>query len=466
MSEASAKPASPQPPMAGAIAYVEAQVVQAIEAQDEAQLKRIAEGLAQIPWPASQAAARQEGANQPVAVRGAKATPGQPHLAILVPSKGRPQALEALVARLQALTLHLGQVTLVVLVGEDDHPSRSFLEAYDPGETGLRLCPLIGEDPPSQGARFERMRAAAQPWATHYLIASDKLNILTPAWDQLLWESIAKQPDPYVLNCFLDSVNQGRFGAFYVMSEAWCQALGRIATDRYPFWYEDAWMNELGQLLGRRVFLDVNVHFETGTTHAMFHLPFWARYHHLLAEEREAWATKLLAQMGLPPEAIAERQAEWAAQREATAMDEADWEAQREQLNEMERLQSGRAQKAQPLPAPEDPYWAMERAARWELLRQVAEEGPKRPWAYSLARFGCVAWGLPGWEGLQKAWAKAQGGPQEGHWVEKMLARYPLWPQGHAAAIAFMRGHGEEAKALAFEAEAREWLPKVPSWQA
>lgn len=284
------------------------------------------------------------------------------HLAILVPTRGRPEALRSLFESIEGQITRPDLVTLWIYGDEGDTATQTFVAAWQAEARPLQVKALFEKDVPTQGARYNRLRENMSPKADIYLIGSDKMHIRTPGWDEVVRRSYRAIPDRLQM-CFLrDNINKGNFGAFPIVSEAWAQCTGRLTTGYFPFWYDDTWLNDVGHRLGRWRVLPIEMDMAQGSTQRMVHLRFWERFYWACADERDAEA-RALARLIHQHDPVALELALALSANDPQREGPPDWPLRDSDLESLEHTSSARLKGPQPVPPPEDPYWEVESQA-------------------------------------------------------------------------------------------------------
>ena len=83
----------------------------------------------------------------------------------------------------------------------------------------------------------------------------------------------------------------------------WLETLQQIFPGHFPYWYDDRWVHQIGEMAGCYIRLPIVMPpiRGKGRTRRMRDLPFWARFFQLCLDERKASARKLIDAMNLTP---------------------------------------------------------------------------------------------------------------------------------------------------------------------
>lgn len=388
-------------------------------------------------------------------------------IAVLVPTRNRPDDLRRLHANLSTTCLRPEWVALWVFADPADEATASVLQEL--GELGgpLAIRPFLEADPDTHGARYNRMWQQGAGQADVYLIASDKSLLRTPAWDEVIRQA-HRGGDGYGFFFLRDSVNQGRFGAFPVLAEPWAQALGALMTEHFPFWFDDTWLNDVAQLVGRWRPLPIEMEMVTGPTQRMFQLRFWDHFYEACQGDRLAQAKALLACMHPDdPEALASAVAQAELLVAHSRRSEAQWAGRHEQLLGLEENFAARRLGPQPLPPPEDSYWRVEARAVALLQAKLAQAEAQGAAAEAQALRTALSYSEGAHQEALKALEAAlqAGGLGALATWQAHLERFPFRPEGFALTWAHLQSTGQREALASLGAFARQRFPQWGPWQ-
>jgi len=93
-----------------------------------------------------------------------------------------------------------------------------------------------------------------------------------------------------------------------ILSAEWLAVTGRFSTGYFPFWFEDTWLDQIGQIIGRREQLPIKLGLigGKGKTSRMRNVAFWTGFYNHTLDERIHTAKELLQK--IYPEPCAERE--------------------------------------------------------------------------------------------------------------------------------------------------------------
>lgn len=387
-------------------------------------------------------------------------------LAILVPTRARPESLTRLAENLLQTLARPEWVSLWLYADEGDEASRRFVADW-PSDSPLAVRGVFEPDRPTQGQRYNRLRACLPERPELYLIGSDKMIFRTQGWDEVVRRAYRAVPDRLMMAFPKDSINHGQFGAFPILSEAWAEATGKLTTGHFPFWYDDTWLNEVAKMAGRWRALPIELEMASGSTQRMFHLRFWEHFFQATLGARLDEAKALLRRIHRE-DPVALSQAMKQAERLCgqLAISEADWPKRHQQLDAYERNLSSRRASAEPVPPPGDVYWEVEAAARAHLSQQAASsEDPELKKATVLA----LAHGAPTAEAQLKALAEAFAAGREGEALQVLAqhnAAFPFRPEAYELWARHLIQGGRHGEAQEVLQSAGLLFPGLSVWAA
>lgn len=385
-------------------------------------------------------------------------------IAVLVPTRGRAQDVLTLTRHLLATALRPEAVALWLYVSEDDHDTRSVVAQLKAEGGPLRVEAVVEPDVDAHGTRFNRLRDAMPVKADLYAIASDKMRLHTMGWDEVVRQAFRATPDGLLLAFAKDDINQGQFGAFFYLSEAWAQVTGRLTTEWFPFWYDDTWVNEVGQYALRWKALPIRMEMAVGPTQRMFHLAFWEHFFHATRPLRVAEAQALLAKAHEgDPEGLAWAEEALAAQLTAEVHGGAYWARRLPELALLEESFAARRLGPHPVPPPEDGYWRLEaKAVAWlQAARQEVGLSPERAALLDAAIAHSEVGHQAGLAALRQAILAGDWPEAEAAW-RSLAERFPCRPEGQALWALALRKQGRAGEA---DALAQRGAERFPQWQ-
>lgn len=169
-------------------------------------------------------------------------------ISILLPSRGRPTDFLRMLQSALRTAVHSRQLEIVAYIDDDDPALSDYLMFRD-----HRLHHLV------------RPRALlSQCWNECYLHASgeivmhagDDIVFRTPGWDHMVREAFAASEDKILFVHGDDLGPHGQtFGTHGFLHRRWVDEIGYFVPPYFSCDWNDVWLNEVAESLGRRVLL-------------------------------------------------------------------------------------------------------------------------------------------------------------------------------------------------------------------
>ncbi|MEB3197676.1 MAG: tetratricopeptide repeat protein [Candidatus Sericytochromatia bacterium] len=291
-------------------------------------------------------------------------------ISVLVASRGRPEALGRYLLSVRDTVARPDLIDVWVYRDNDDESESLDLQKL----VGPIIKVHVIEGPPllTQGEICNTLRRACTSNPGIYCPGGDKLRYETFGWDEEVRQAFSYYPDRLALVFLRDQINGKNFASTFLISAEWANALGRIFTEYFPFWYDDTWLNSLAQMIGRFHPLQSTLRVQIGETQRMQNLLFWEQFFNCTFPVRVKESERLRELL------IPTRHDDDTALTEAVNTLHAVWRESSQlppmrkiQLVQLERRQSKRLRTSNPRDAGDSVYRLVERRAA-ELLRQWA----------------------------------------------------------------------------------------------
>jgi hypothetical protein len=226
--------------------------------------------------------------------------PGE--ICLIMATRGRPEMLAEVFAALKTHTAQKGKVSLWLYVDEDDAVTRKAIDDGQLSDAGVQLHWHIGAQTSGLGEMQSILWQASGRTAEIYMVLGDDVRFDTPRWDNVLREVAAKFPDGIFLASPHDPMTADTC-TYPVFGWRWLETLQQLFCGHFPFWYDDRWVHQIGEMAGRYAWLPIVVLpiRGKGRTRRMRDVPFWARFFQLTLDERKISAKKLIDAMNLDP---------------------------------------------------------------------------------------------------------------------------------------------------------------------
>lgn len=224
-------------------------------------------------------------------------------ICLIMATRGRPQLLAEVFAALKQNTAQPDQVSLWLYVDEDDAVTRDAIAAGRLDDAGVQLHWHISGQTSGLGQMQSILWQASGRTAEIYMVLGDDVRFGTPGWDDLLRGVARKFPDGIFLASPHDPMTADTC-TYPVFGWRWLETLQQLFCGHFPFWYDDRWVHQIGEMAGRYAWLPIVVQpvGGKGKTRRMRDVPFWARFFQLSLDERKASAKKLIDAMNLTAE--------------------------------------------------------------------------------------------------------------------------------------------------------------------
>lgn len=209
-------------------------------------------------------------------------------IAVILPSRGSPHRLTAILTALDHLSSGSHEVRYHVFVDDDDEATITAMHEATKTLDGIRL--EIGSGAISHFERINRtcrdLDAEVLTWFT------DDVFPLALHWDA----TIALEIDRGCAALAWTEVTDPNHVTFPILSRRWLDVLGYVFPEYFPFWFVDTWVMETYELAFCQDFpivRDLPVGGRRGTTGNMHDLRFWYDFFDATRSERLRDARRL-----------------------------------------------------------------------------------------------------------------------------------------------------------------------------
>jgi hypothetical protein len=164
-----------------------------------------------------------------------------------------------------------------------------------------RVKKVVMKRPDSLGEKFNLL-AKAQP-SDNYVMGVDDLAIQTIAWDVTVCDLTKMYDDGIGTVRFGKQWNEPGMPAFQLSTHKWCELQGFFMCPWFPFWWHDTWNLEMGEYLGRNLYIDIQVRYPRNDQEPMTprrDIGFWALFHDVMRTWRMNKATEMIPHMDIP----------------------------------------------------------------------------------------------------------------------------------------------------------------------
>lgn len=168
-------------------------------------------------------------------------------IALLCPTRQRPVQFARMVTSAVMMADHPEHLEVVAYVDDDD-------DTYD--GTEFPECVRFIRGPRiTLSEMWNRCHAEASDVADIFGHLGDDIIFRTPGWDVAVCEAFESYPDRIAFVHGRDGYHDARMGTHGFLSREWIDAVGYFVPPHFSSDYNDTWLNEVADRIGRRVFL-------------------------------------------------------------------------------------------------------------------------------------------------------------------------------------------------------------------
>lgn len=215
-------------------------------------------------------------------------------ISLLLPTRRHPDKLHLVLDSIESTVADPSKIVLYFYVDDDDADTIAFLKHLG------RVSPYrfdiswhIASKAGSMGKMMEALHRVSRP-ARIYMPLADDYVFDTPNWDEVLVDIWEKHPDGVWLAYPHDPNSPGNV-TFAIMGSRWLELTGRFLTSYFPFWFDDVWLDQVAQMIGRKIAVPIQMKpmAGKGKTPRMFNLWFWHQFFANTLDERIEEADRL-----------------------------------------------------------------------------------------------------------------------------------------------------------------------------
>lgn len=224
-------------------------------------------------------------------------------ITLIMASRGRPEMLSQVFASLKANTSQQENVSLWIYIDEDDAVTRKAIESGSLSDAGIKVNWHIGPNTAGLCETQHTLWRNSGADSEVYMITCDDVCFGTPGWDDIIRETSKRYPNGIFLACPFDPATSDTC-TYPIFGHRWLETLQQIFPGHFPYWYDDRWVHQIGEMAGcyERLPIVMPPIRGKGKTRRMRDLPFWARFFQLCLDERKSSAIKLIDAMNLTSE--------------------------------------------------------------------------------------------------------------------------------------------------------------------
>jgi tetratricopeptide (TPR) repeat protein len=223
------------------------------------------------------------------------------HISLLIPTRERTERLQKTLTSLEENTQDKSQIDVWIYVDRDDSITQDFLsQEILKLNYSFKINFSIEGKAKSLGEMVNSLWEKCTTNAGIYMPTPDDYLFATPGWDAIVREAFDRYPDRMLLAYPDDPTTEGKDQVtFIILSAEWINCLGRICPAYFPYWFEDAWLDNVAWMVQRKVKIDIRMEPQggKGTTIGMRNLVFWYRFSENLLDDRIAESNLLRSAM-------------------------------------------------------------------------------------------------------------------------------------------------------------------------
>ncbi len=174
-------------------------------------------------------------------------------IAILTPSRGRPEKLSSFVKSVHSLANETSRVLTYTYVDNDDLKINSYKKEaiLFPDNNHLVIGP-----PQSVSISWNVIaKKAIEDKADILIMGNDDMVYRTVGWDDLLELEVLKFPDRIFCMWFEDLNKGPNHCAFPIVSKEWYETLGYFTPGHFHFAFNDTWIFDIASKIKREHFI-------------------------------------------------------------------------------------------------------------------------------------------------------------------------------------------------------------------
>lgn len=164
-------------------------------------------------------------------------------ISILCPSRGRPNDLTAMVGTALDLAANPDAVEVIVRLDDDDRRIGGYL--FLPNITYLAGPRRLLSDCWNEAADHANGEILMH--------AGDDIRFRTPGWDRLVVDAMPADGIGFVYG--RDGFQDERLGTHGFITRRWVDAVGYFVPPLFSSDFNDTWLNEVADRIGRRIYL-------------------------------------------------------------------------------------------------------------------------------------------------------------------------------------------------------------------
>lgn len=202
------------------------------------------------------------------------------HISLLVPTRQRVDKLHNMLASIDRTVVRKDLFDVWLYVDADDTETVEFLRSSYCQSLGFRAYALFGGRLGANGAMHNELWRRSSSNAGIYTGFADDFEFCTEGWDEIMRRAFDRAPDRLCLGYIRDETAGPEQITIMGAPAEWFNANRTFLVDYFPYWFADSWIDEVAQMVQRKVQLPIRVKAQggKGKTKNMWNLPFWSRF--------------------------------------------------------------------------------------------------------------------------------------------------------------------------------------------
>ena len=177
-------------------------------------------------------------------------------ISFTVPTRNRPDNLRRLYQSLKDNTDDLSEIELCFYIDEDDNSSMDVIQDL---ATKIHCQCVVGEPAPDVRVATWHMHNELQKMGTgpYYMFCADDVAFRTKGWDTTVMKKFEEYPDRIALVYAPDGFQGGSVPVCThgFIHKNWIDTVGYLFPPHFQIAYNDTWMTEIAEMIGRRFYL-------------------------------------------------------------------------------------------------------------------------------------------------------------------------------------------------------------------
>lgn len=186
------------------------------------------------------------------------------------------------------------KVAVWLYIDHDDQPSLDYIHSGRSNRYSFEIHWVIGERSASLGEIHNLTWQQCTSGSGIFMLHADDTVFVTSGWDEIIRAAFNKYPDRILTAHPHDpELHEPTFQM--ILSAEWMAVTGYFSTAHFPFWFDDVWLDQIGQIIGRREQLPIKLGLigGKGKTMRMRNMAFWTSFYNHTLDERVATAQAL-----------------------------------------------------------------------------------------------------------------------------------------------------------------------------